>query len=209
MTKPKKADFFQLTGGIKCYVRDPDRTIPGPLVALQVIPTVSSKICRFGGQLGTYYSLAQHVMGVSRRIKVLGGTVAQQLQGLLHDAGEAFLGGDIPTPVRLCITGYDELEETFLNRVMDVFLLPRKIDKLVWQADDEMKVIEAETFLDGGPLDNWTHLYLNPKVDRKKIIKSTFPTGGFPIPWDMGTAEGKLRARLLYLSAAHFIQIEK
>ena len=208
MKKPAKEQtkeaWFQLSGGIKCYLRDPARTITDPSIVIRTFPAAAAKICRFGAQLHTFYSLAQHSYGVAKRVKFLGGTVAQQLQGALHDSAETFLGGDIPTPVRRCISGYDELEESFLDRIFDVYQLPRKIDALVWRADDEMKVLEGESFIEGGPLDNWTHLYLKPKISRIDLRRSCFSRGEFLHPWDFKTAEAKLWKQLFDLTAAHF-----
>ena len=54
-----------------------------------------SRINRYGGHtLVDWYTVAEHSVRVARRILVLGGSRAQALAGLCHDAHEAFPPGD-------------------------------------------------------------------------------------------------------------------
>lgn len=59
-----------------------------------------ARIARFSGATaGEYgYSVAQHSMLVAHILEVWGGDAQLQLEGLLHDAGEAYYG-DITAPV--------------------------------------------------------------------------------------------------------------
>jgi hypothetical protein len=53
-----------------------------------------SQISRFGGHTRTYYSVAQHSIGVSQLLPE-----RYRLQGLLHDAAEAYFG-DMVRPLK-------------------------------------------------------------------------------------------------------------
>lgn len=51
-----------------------------------------AQVNRFGGSLEEPVSVAQHCVYVSQVVEVWGGTRRECLQGLLHDASEAYLG---------------------------------------------------------------------------------------------------------------------
>jgi len=56
-----------------------------------------SMLCRFGGDVSAFFSVAQHAVNVAADMAALKASPRQQLVGLLHDAHEAYLG-DIITP---------------------------------------------------------------------------------------------------------------
>jgi len=56
-------------------------------------------IGRYTGACSYLWSVGAHSLEVSRRIALAGGTFTAQLQGLLHDASEAYLV-DIPRPIK-------------------------------------------------------------------------------------------------------------
>lgn len=58
-----------------------------------------TRIRRFGGQTGRYYSVAEHCVRVSDHLGEIAQPARVQLAGLLHEAVE-YLTGDIPPPVR-------------------------------------------------------------------------------------------------------------
>lgn len=71
---------------------------PSPSIAdPESIARGLSRLCRFGGQCRTYYSVAQHSVLVSRWVS----TPSLKLPALLHDAHEALWGfGDVVTPAK-------------------------------------------------------------------------------------------------------------
>lgn len=77
-----------------------------------------SLICRFGGHCSRHYSVAQHSVHVSRLVPA-----ALAMQGLMHDAAEAYLG-DVIRPVKRHVGGYDLLEARVMLAVRERFNLP-------------------------------------------------------------------------------------
>lgn len=63
-----------------------------------------SHVCRFGGHLKKFYSVAQHCVWVANQLGV-----PDKLSGLMHDASEAYLG-DMPSPFKKMMPGYREIE---------------------------------------------------------------------------------------------------
>lgn len=67
-----------------------------------------AKQCRFNGQIGRFYSVAEHSILVSRIVPE-----SLALPALMHDAAEAYLG-DIVSPLKSLINGYDEIEHKLM-----------------------------------------------------------------------------------------------
>jgi hypothetical protein len=83
-------------------------------VHLWDVATHLSNICRFGGMLDTneFYSVAQHSVLVSLDVQ----DPAHALQGLFHDAAEAYCL-DIPRPLKRVLTGYKAIETRIAEAV--------------------------------------------------------------------------------------------
>jgi len=78
-----------------------------------------------GNTNGEPYSVAQHSVEVCRTVKEsYPNNVMLQLSALLHDAAEAALT-DIPYPVKISITGFDEMESTVMRCIERKFMIYR------------------------------------------------------------------------------------
>ena len=94
---------------------------PG-LVSLADIAHALGMQCRFNGHLTHFYSVAQHSVNVARILRERGASLETQLYGLLHDAGEAYVG-DVTVPVQRVLGGvqrHKDLEHRVMDRVVEM-----------------------------------------------------------------------------------------
>jgi hypothetical protein len=100
-----------------------------------------SNICRFGGHLNQFYSVAQHSVLVAH-------LAPQSLKpvALLHDAAEAYLG-DVIKPLKYIIgTVYEELETKFITTIFQKFGLDADDIEQISHHDKLALEIEQEFF---------------------------------------------------------------
>jgi len=97
--------------------------------------------CRFNGHPIEFYSVAQHSVLVSRLLPE-----KLQLQGLLHDAAEAYLG-DIITPVKW--VEFEKIEEKNLKVIFERFGVEWPMHPDVKSADLAMLATEARDIMGG------------------------------------------------------------
>lgn len=64
-----------------------------------------SNLCRYAGHTRYFYSVAEHSVYVSRLVPV-----RYALEGLLHDASEAYCV-DVPSPMKRLLPGYRDIED--------------------------------------------------------------------------------------------------
>ena len=63
--------------------------------------------CRWTGHCRTFYSVADHSLRVARVLKDQGASPLTQIEGLLHDCGEAYLP-DVAAPIKACILAHGQ-----------------------------------------------------------------------------------------------------
>lgn len=76
--------------------------------------------CRYAGHSQRFYSVAEHSVHVARFCRQYG--TGPALEGLLHDATEAYLV-DVPRPVKPFLTGYKQAERRASHAVAQRFNL--------------------------------------------------------------------------------------
>lgn len=74
---------------------DPDPDV----IRIDDIAHALSLICRYNGHVDHHYSVAQHSLEVVRFLQDKGAPTSVQLEGLLHDAAEAYMG-DLASPLK-------------------------------------------------------------------------------------------------------------
>jgi 5'-deoxynucleotidase YfbR-like HD superfamily hydrolase len=100
----RRGPWVQTASGGRFYVLDPR----ADEVRIEDIAHALSHVCRYGGHVRTFYSVAQHCYLVSY-------LVPQRLAlwGLMHDAAEAYVG-DVVQPLKVALraraASYDEIE---------------------------------------------------------------------------------------------------
>jgi len=111
-----------------------------------------SQQCRYTGHCKQFYSVAEHSVLVAALVKHKGGDSKQQLQGLLHDATEAYLT-DVASPVKPFLGDYKPMESVLWRAIAEVFAVPFEFDPLVRWADQAALLLEAAVLLPSGGKD--------------------------------------------------------
>jgi hypothetical protein len=94
-----------------------------------------ANICRYSGQCSRFYSVAEHSLLVSEV------AVGFELEALLHDAAEAFMG-DMTRPLKQMLPEYKRIELEVETAIFSRFGLPSPLPIEVKSAD--LRVLAAE-----------------------------------------------------------------
>lgn len=144
-------------------------------VRLADIAAGLAHVCRFGGHCRHFYSVALHSLHVSSELSVRGPRL--ELYGLLHDAGEAYLG-DIPRPIKAEFDGIERAEDRVLTAVWDGLDVPPPTDEewtAVMEADDRLLAYEADNLLaDGSWAADQPDLDYALRVDSVSSVRQRF-----------------------------------
>lgn len=122
-----------------------DTKNPDPAtICIEDIAHALSQICRYGGHCLYPYSVGQHSVFVSERVKRQGHPRNIQLAALLHDSPEAFLG-DVPRPTKsLFGPTYSRLTHR-MEVAIDTALNLKEHD-LCWEDFDDPRVKDADNW---------------------------------------------------------------
>ncbi|WP_272976002.1 hydrolase [Deinococcus geothermalis] len=143
---PAHDAWIQLYSGVAFDLLNPDPATIHP----QDIAVALSRQPRFGGHTLRPYSVAQHSLVVAHLLQITGHGPAVVLQGLLHDATEAFVV-DVPRPLKALLPEYRVIEDRVWRAVAARFDLPAELGPAVKWADEEALLHEAHHLLPGGP----------------------------------------------------------
>lgn len=111
----RQTAWFTTTHGDQFYPWAPGKCD----VNIEDIAATLAKINRWGGHTREPYSVAQHSWLVAQRVPR-----SKALWGLLHDATEAYMGGDIVSPIKKGIADLRELEAGIADDICVRFGLP-------------------------------------------------------------------------------------
>ena len=117
MTK-RIGDYIETFTGKQFWPLDPR---PEDVDVLDIAHSLSMQ-CRFNGHCKVFYSVAEHSLIVAEELAVMGYSSEMQLQGLLHDAAEAYIC-DLPRPLKNCIDGYKSYELDIQSVIYDALNL--------------------------------------------------------------------------------------
>lgn len=117
---------------------------------------------RYNGHMDHAYSVGQHSVLVSEQVlkmydelrweegdpdygsdEWMMARAAVGLQALLHDATEAYMP-DMPSPIKLCLPDFMEMEEKIKNSIMDSFDLPQEFHPLIDEVDKGIRGSEIK-----------------------------------------------------------------
>jgi len=124
--------------------------------------------CRFGGHCEKWYSVAQHSLLVSYECDA-----ADALQGLLHDAAEAYVI-DVPRPLKLMLgSEYAVLERDVHAAICARFGLAVALPVSVTHADEVLLATEARDLMKPPPAP-WARM---PAPRAERITECWDPLG--------------------------------
>lgn len=121
--------------------------------------------CRFGGHTIRHYSVAEHSWWVSKLCEP-----EYALQGLLHDATEAYLC-DIPTPIKRLLPDYYTLEHRLWEVIADKYGVPVEMHASVKEADARMCITEKLELIGPEGLDGPAWVGLTSRFSRYGDVK--------------------------------------
>ena len=149
-------DWMQTYTGRQFWLRNPDPAAVDP----RDIAHALSLLCRYGGHVKRFYSVAEHCVLMSLAVPA-----EDALAALLHDATEAYVV-DLPRPVKRLLPGYRELEATVWEAIVwrfDLFAsLPGyRLPESVKDADNRILLTERAALM-GPPPADWGMEGLRP-----------------------------------------------
>lgn len=112
-------------------------------IRIEDIAHALSLLCRWNGHLREFYSVAEHCVLVSRLVPD-----EWALQGLLHDAAEAYIG-DLSSPLKYVMTGspYREIETNLSAMICERFGTTWPMHPTVKLADNVSAATEKRDLL--------------------------------------------------------------
>ena len=107
------------------------------MIDIEDIAFALSNLCRYVGHV-PFYSVAEHSLLVSFVVPE-----ENALQGLLHDASEAYTG-DVPRPLKTMCPELRKIEAEIEKVIAGVFKLDLLMPLVVRKVDDRMLITEQE-----------------------------------------------------------------
>lgn len=132
--------FIETAGGRYFVIDEPEFYID------DIAHALAMKV-RYGGHCRRFYSVAEHSVLVSLICE--GEGLADPLEGLLHDAVEAYIG-DMPSPIKHVLPDFKALEHRLERQLREQFGLPPEMTPGCKRADLLALYLEAQTLLPSG-----------------------------------------------------------
>ena len=134
-----RGDWMQTFSGQRFYPLDPR---PEEINADDIAHALSL-LCRYGGHVDRFYSVAEHCVLMSEAV-----APEHALYALLHDATEAYVC-DVPRPLKRQLAGYREIEEMVWLAIAERFGLPPTsvLPAEVKEADNRILLTERDALM--------------------------------------------------------------
>ncbi|TAL44618.1 MAG: phosphohydrolase [Salinibacterium sp.] len=129
-----RGDWMQTHTGRRFYPRDPRPEEVDP----EDIAHALSLLCRYGGHVDRFYSVAEHCVLMSQAV-----APDNAIYALLHDATEAYVC-DVPRPLKKQLDGYQEIEARVWFAVAMRFHVELTLPAEVHEADNRILLNERE-----------------------------------------------------------------
>ena len=134
----QRGDWMQTYTGARFYTLDPRPEEINP----DDIAHALSLLCRYGGHVDRFYSVAEHCVLMSEAVPP-----EHALYALLHDATEAYVC-DVPRPLKRQLAGYREIEDRVWWAIVCHFGLANvDIPAVVKEADNRILLTERDALM--------------------------------------------------------------
>jgi uncharacterized protein len=173
--QPFTTGWMQTYVGKRFYPGDPGSTSIDP----RDIAHALSLLCRYGGHVDRFYSVAEHCVLMSQAVPP-----SDALAALLHDATEAYVV-DVPRPLKQFLGGYKKIEDGVWIAVANRFGLYYELPESVLDADDRILIDEKTELM--------------PRAERWTLEDEVSPLGISITGWSPAEAEDQYTGRLLDL----------
>lgn len=144
-----RGDWMQTFTGRQFFPTDPR---PEEVVAEDIAHALSL-ICRYGGHVDRFYSVAEHCWLMSYAVPA-----EDALWALLHDAAEAYVG-DMVRPLKRQMPDYCFTEGRVLTAILDRFGIPyvkrTAMPDSVKDADNRILLTERAVLMSAEPPGRW------------------------------------------------------
>jgi hypothetical protein len=147
-------DWFQTYTGAAFYVLDPR---PDDVRLMDIAHHLAMQ-CRYNGACQRFYSVAEHSVHVSNEVERralaqgLVHIVAElAMWGLMHDAGEAYVG-DMVRPLKRNMPAFRDAESLVMRAICERFGLVPDEPPLVKQVDTVLLATERRDIMGSPPL---------------------------------------------------------
>jgi hypothetical protein len=140
------------------------------MVRIEDIAHHLSQICRYTGGCNRIYTVAEHSLHVSDLL--IDASPCVRLQGLLHDATEAYVG-DVSSPLKALLPEYRVIEDRIASVIATKFGLPQELDPSVKKAD-MIALFSEKLELLGEPPEPWFTKAEEPDATVRRRIRTAF-----------------------------------
>ena len=141
-----RPDILTSTGQYLSLVRpDPD------CITIEAIAHALANICRFGGHVRPFYSVAEHSVRVAASDYVPSWL---KFDALMHDAAEAFVG-DMPSPLKRLIPEFRAMERRIMAAIEHRFGCYETDHQLVKEADLVLLATERRDLMPAADYTGW------------------------------------------------------
>jgi len=114
-----RGDWIQTYMGKRFYPLSPRAQDIDPVDVAHAL----SLLCRYGGHVDPFYSVAEHCVLMSEWVQREHGSIQLALWALLHDATEAYVV-DVPRPLKRELRDYATIEDRVMLAIAERFDLP-------------------------------------------------------------------------------------
>jgi hypothetical protein len=132
-----RGDWMQTFTGRRFYPMDPRPEEVDPADIAHAL----SLLCRYGGHLDRFYSVAEHCVLMSEAV-----APEHALAALLHDATEAYVC-DVPRPLKRYLPEYRSIEDAVRNAICLRFRVAGDLPAEVKDADNRIILTERNALM--------------------------------------------------------------